>query len=663
MGTRVFVVEDEKIVALDIQARLESLGYEVIGTASNSEAALTQIGELVPDVVLLDMSLQAAMDGVEVAAKVREQLRVPIVFITAYSDPGLIQRIQLTEPFAYILKPFETIELHAALQIATLRSKLERQLIEQKHLLSVTLDSIEDGVIVTGEDGMIRFMNPAAERLTGWAGAEASCHPLHDVYILADDGTLTARDSSKRRVESRSHLMKDDLGNWLGFVHTFVDVTEREASRKVLRERDVEYRILMEQAADAIGLIDDNGRLLAVNSKVCELAGYTREELLIMSLHELMDPSELARDPVQYTALRAGRSVTKERHLKRKDGTFIDVEIHATMLSDGRFQGILRDISERKQTEAKFKDAVRSEVVDKLLQKLRVFAHGESAAMNLNRLSLFTDNPDAFAVHSPDRGNDAPAERFRIAGEEFLGVIAPELSIVSSLAAIIEADGVFGNAAQRLIGVSTQLSDAVRTVRADLPHILAMVAAGPGVAGTANFLTLLRNVGGAVEVIRTALRDIAQCLQSELTCDVDEVLTIALNRFASSAIPLESVCESDMKGVRVVMKAADLSDVLSTLIQNAIESLSSSTLESEHRVTVNVRQPNGKIRIEVEDNGPGVPVELRDRIFEDLFSTKGDGRGFGLGHALRCLQGCGGTLRLDPTVQHGARFVMELVRV
>jgi len=207
------------------------------------------------------------------------------------------------------------------------------------------------------------------------------------------------------------------------------------------------------------------------------------------------------------------------------------------------------------------------------------------------------------------------------------------------------------------------LSDAVQAVRADLPHVLAMVAAGPGVARAANFPTLLRNVGGAVEAIRTTLRDIAQSLQSELTCDVEEVLTIALNRFTPSAIPMALVCESDMKGVRVVMKAADLSDVLSTLIQNAIESLSSSTLESEQRVTVTVRRPNGKIRIEIEDNGPGVPVELRDRIFEDLFSTKGDGRGFGLGHALRCLQGCGGTLRLDPTVQCGARFVMELVRV
>jgi PAS domain S-box-containing protein len=663
MATRVFIVEDEKIVALDIQARLADLGYEIVGSASNSESALSQIGELNPDVVLLDVSLQAALDGVEVAAKVREALHIPIVFITAYTDTELVRRIQLTEPFAYILKPFETVELHAALQIATLRAKLERQLIEQKHLLSVTLDSIDDGVIVTGEDGLIRFMNPVAERLTGWPGSEASCHPLHDVYQLADDGTLTARDGIRLRVESRSHLMKDDVGNWLGFVHTFVDITEREASRRALRERDVEYRILMEQAADAIGLIDDNGKLLAVNTKACELAGFSREELLQMSLCDLCDASAFADSAAYFSSLRAGRSVTKELVMKRRDGSAVDVEVHAIMLSDGRIQGILRDISERKQSEAKFKDAVRSEVVDKLLLKLRGFAHGESAATNLNRLSLFIDNPDALKTLSPQRSNDQPAERFRSAGEEFLSVIAPELLVVSSLAAIIEADGAFGKAAQQMIGVATQLSDAVRTVQADLPHVLAMLAAGSTVVGAANIAPALHNIGGAVEGIRTTLRTISQALHTEMTCDLDEVLTIALRRFAGSAISPQLLCDNALSGIRVVMKGSDLSDVLSTLIQNAQESVSSTGTVRDQRLSVNVTVRETKVQIAVEDNGPGVPEELRSRIFEHLFSTKGTGRGFGLGHALRCLQGCGGTLRLDSTVQPGARFVVEVVRV
>jgi len=243
MSVSVFIVEDELIVAHDIQSRLQHLGYQVVGTASSGEQALAQIGDLMPDVVLMDVSLQASEDGVEAGARVREQFDIPVVYLTAFSDQELIQRIQITEPFAYVLKPFEEVELHAALQIASMRHSLERSLVEQKQLLAATLDTIDDGVIVTGEDGVIRFMNPAAERLTGWTLGEASSRPLHEVYRLKEEGLLTTKDGTVHQIESRSHVVKDNMGNWRGFVHVFRYETEREASRRTLHERDIEYRI------------------------------------------------------------------------------------------------------------------------------------------------------------------------------------------------------------------------------------------------------------------------------------------------------------------------------------------------------------------------------------------------------------------------------------
>ncbi len=343
MSIRVFIVEDELIVAHDIQSRLQHLGYEVVGTANSGEQALAQIGELMPDVVLMDVSLQDSVDGVEVGARVREQLDIPVVYLTAYSDQELIQRIQITEPFAYVLKPFEEVELHAALQIASMRHTLERSLVEQKQLLTATLDTIDDGVIVTGEDGVIRFMNPAAERLTGWTLGEAACRPLHDVYRLNDEGMLSARDGTIHRVEPRSHLMKDNAGNWLGFVHAFADVTDREAARRTILQRDVEYQILMEQAADAMVLFDQTGRIIAVNSKACELVGYTREELLAMSVQDLVSPEDSQTDPPMIESLCAGISFVKDLHIRREDGTLLKIEIEGKALSGGRMQGILRD--------------------------------------------------------------------------------------------------------------------------------------------------------------------------------------------------------------------------------------------------------------------------------------------------------------------------------
>jgi PAS domain S-box-containing protein len=663
MPIKVFVVEDEMIVALDIQNRLQQLGYQVVGTAFSSESALVQIGELLPDVVLLDVSLESEMDGLEVAAKVREQLHIPIVFLTAFSDAQMMGRIQVTEPFAYVLKPFEIVELHAALQIASTRATLERRLIEQKQLLTATLDSIADGVIVSGDDGTIQFMNPAAERLTGWNMGEAACRPLHDVYQLTDDGRLTAKDGTQRRVEAQSHLMKDDIGNWLGFVHAFADVTEREASHRALLERDVEYRILMEQAADAIVLFDEQGRLLAINSKTCELSAFSREELLGMSIQDLMYPEDLANNPVPYASLRAGSSLINERRVRRKDGTAIYVEIHAKALSDGRLQGILRDITVRKDTEEHFKDAVRSEVVDKLLQKLRTFAHGESAATNLNRIALFSDNPDALFASSAQTTPDPAPERFRIAAEEFLAVIAPELLIVSSLSAVIEADPSFGTIGQALIGVSAELRQAVSLLQSDLPAVLvALGAEKPALMAKEQHIRL-QGLGAAVTTIQDILKNFLQLLHTELTCNVTEILTLTLHRFTGVSSPVVITLENSLMEERALMKGAELSDVLSSLVQNSIDALSSTGKTGDKKVTIRAKSDRGRVQIEVIDNGPGISEEHRKEIFEDSFSTKGAGRGFGLGNSLRCLQGCGGTLRMDPAVKEGATFVVELVKV
>jgi PAS domain S-box-containing protein len=663
MPIRVFVVEDEMIVALDIQSRLQGLGYQVVGTAFSGESALTQIGELLPDVVLLDVSLETEMDGLEVAAKVREMLHIPIVYLTAFSDEHMMNRIQVTEPFAYVLKPFETVELHAALQIASTRAILERRLLEQKQLLTATLDTIDDGVIVSGDDGTIQFMNPAAERLTGWDMGEAACRPLHDVYHLTDDGMLTAKDGAQRRVEAHSHLMKDDLGNWLGFVHTFADITEREASRRALHEREVEYRILMEQAVDAIVLFDEQGRLHAVNSKTCELGGYSREEMLGMSVQDFVYPEDLEANPLPFASLRAGSSIISERRVRRKDGTPLYVEIHAKALSDGRMQGILRDISARKATEEDFKEAVRSEVVDKLLHKLRSFAHGESAAMNLNRIALFCDNPDTLAPAAGQSAADAPSERFRIAAEEFLAVIAPELMIVSSLSAIIEGEAAFGSIGQTLIGVSAELRQAVSTLQSDLPAVLAAIDGGMPALMAKEPRLRMGALGASVKTIQDILRNFMQPLHTELTCDLSEILTISVQRFTGLSSPVTITLDNALDQVRVLMKGADLGDVVSALIQNSIDALSGIGGAGDKQVTVRTTSEGGRVHIEVTDNGPGVAEEHRKEIFDESFSTKGTGRGFGLANSLRCLQGCGGTLRIDTTVKEGARFVVEVVRV
>ncbi|NTW37885.1 MAG: response regulator, partial [Syntrophobacteraceae bacterium] len=111
--TRILIVEDESIVAMDIQERLAELGYEVTGVADRGEDALASVESDHPDLVLMDIRLKGEMDGIMAAEEIRERWRIPVIYLTAFSENNTLQRAKVTEPFGYIIKPFEDREIQA----------------------------------------------------------------------------------------------------------------------------------------------------------------------------------------------------------------------------------------------------------------------------------------------------------------------------------------------------------------------------------------------------------------------------------------------------------------------------------------------------------------------------------------------------------------------
>lgn len=125
---RVYLAEDEALVAMELEDRLTTLGYTVTGVAAEGEAAARGIRETKPDIALLDINLAGPMSGIDVAAELRGAgLEVPVVFVTAYSDPELIERAQRVEPAGYLVKPFEERELHATVQMALYKHRAEQE--------------------------------------------------------------------------------------------------------------------------------------------------------------------------------------------------------------------------------------------------------------------------------------------------------------------------------------------------------------------------------------------------------------------------------------------------------------------------------------------------------------------------------------------------------
>ncbi|MEH2181565.1 hybrid sensor histidine kinase/response regulator [Nostoc sp.] len=186
---RILVVEDEVIVARTIASQLSQLGYIVTGTASSGKIAIAKASETQPELVLMDIILKGDMDGIATATQIRQQLDVPVIYLTAYGDDHTLERAKITQPFGYIVKPFTTKDLKIAIEIGLLKHRLERELRENRDQLATLLNSMSDAVIAANEQGKITFMNPAAEVLTGWQQKDALGNEAAKIFHIVDEIT------------------------------------------------------------------------------------------------------------------------------------------------------------------------------------------------------------------------------------------------------------------------------------------------------------------------------------------------------------------------------------------------------------------------------------------------------------------------------------------
>lgn len=167
------IVEDEVLVARDIKSRLLKMGYDVVDIAAKGSEAVEKAITLKPDLVLMDIHLRDEMDGVEAALKIRQTYDVPIIFCTAYSNEHTLERAKISEPYGYVLKPFDNRELEINIEIALYKHRVERDLADTRQRLDATLSNINDGVIAADMGGKIYLFNRTAETITGWSARKA----------------------------------------------------------------------------------------------------------------------------------------------------------------------------------------------------------------------------------------------------------------------------------------------------------------------------------------------------------------------------------------------------------------------------------------------------------------------------------------------------------
>lgn len=147
---RILIVEDERIVAGDVRTRLRRLGYTVVDMVSTGEDAIQRVEGLHPDLVLMDIRLEGPMDGIQTAEVIRHRHGIPVIYLSAYADRQTVERAKVTEPFGYLVKPFEDTELHSTIEVALYKQKTEaqRRALESQLLQAQKMESI--GTLVVG---------------------------------------------------------------------------------------------------------------------------------------------------------------------------------------------------------------------------------------------------------------------------------------------------------------------------------------------------------------------------------------------------------------------------------------------------------------------------------------------------------------------------------
>ena len=296
-STQIVVVGYQLSEARNVQSVLERLGYAVAGMASSTEQALQRAFTAPVDLVLVDMTCQPHGDGWDAVEQIHRRFNLPVVHAVASADEARLR--QVTAPFCYgfIVTPFEEEALRAAIEMALHRHQTEERSRENQRRLDVTLKSIGDAVITADEEGLVTFLNPAAEALTGHKQEDAPSKGLAEVFRIVEADTrspadapiarslqqgvqvdlapylLVAADGREIPIDGNATPIRDDSGDVMGVVLAFRDVSKRKRVEEEVRRRNHELALLNRAGQAFSSSLDLDEVITAVLEEVRHLLG------------------------------------------------------------------------------------------------------------------------------------------------------------------------------------------------------------------------------------------------------------------------------------------------------------------------------------------------------------------------------------------------------
>jgi len=182
---RIMVVDDEASITTYLEECLEFMGYNVVGRASSGESAVDMAKQFRPDLILMDIVMPGKLDGIDASGIIKDELDIPVIFLTAYADNDFIKRAKNTAPYGYIVKPFQEAELKATIEITLSKKEEERRWREEEEKYRFLLENISEGIIAGDSRGRVIFWNRGAEAIFGYSADEAVGKPL--TFVMSEE--------------------------------------------------------------------------------------------------------------------------------------------------------------------------------------------------------------------------------------------------------------------------------------------------------------------------------------------------------------------------------------------------------------------------------------------------------------------------------------------
>ena len=368
---RILIVEDERIIAEDLQQTLTDPDYDVLGTINTGEDAIRLAGKLRPDLVLMDIVLKGKIDGIDAADQILSQFDIPVVYLSAYVDAKRIKRAKKTNPYGYILKPYEEKELKAVIEMALYKHQLEQKVKQSEQFLNAVFESIQDGISVLHTDLTIRHVNGVMNKwyqgnvpLEGkkcyecYHDAKKPCNPCPTLKCIQSGKTereivTGLHGSPVEWIELFSYPIKNsDTGEVTGIVEFVRDITEQKRAEEALIESESRYRSLIEGTHDMVQSVDPDGKFVFINRAWSEVMGYRIDELSNRTLFDIIHPDSLSYCRAIFSRIMCGESISAFKAIfvtKKGEKVWVEGNAGPRFLRDKIIstQGFFRNITDR----------------------------------------------------------------------------------------------------------------------------------------------------------------------------------------------------------------------------------------------------------------------------------------------------------------------------